>query len=74
MISLQLNMTQYYNQADGIPQFIVMMEDAQKNVKRAGIPIADIKLVMMTSAAVLAAQHFSQEVDDWESLPAIDHM
>jgi hypothetical protein len=27
MISLCLNMTQYYVQADGIPQFIVMMED-----------------------------------------------
>ena len=30
MISLCTNMTQYYVQADGIPQFIVMMEDAQK--------------------------------------------
>jgi hypothetical protein len=29
MISLCLNMTQYYIQGDGIPQFIVMMEDAQ---------------------------------------------
>ena len=30
MISLRTNMTQYYVQADVIPQFIVMMEDAQK--------------------------------------------
>ena len=30
MISLRTNMTQYYVQADGIPQFIIMMEDAQK--------------------------------------------
>jgi hypothetical protein len=29
MISLCLNMTQYYVQVDGIPHFIVMMEDAQ---------------------------------------------
>ncbi len=28
MISLHLNMTQYYIQVDGISQFIVMMEDA----------------------------------------------
>jgi len=27
---------------------------------------------MMASAAVLAAQHFPREVDDWEGLPAID--
>jgi hypothetical protein len=28
MISLCLNMTHYYIQADGIPQFIIIMEDA----------------------------------------------
>jgi hypothetical protein len=65
-------MTQYYVQADGIPQFIVMMEDAQKKAKRAGMPIADVELVMMASAAVLAAKHFPREVDDWEGLPAVD--
>jgi hypothetical protein len=30
MILLHTDMMQYYVQADGIPQFIVMMEDAQK--------------------------------------------
>jgi len=73
MISLRTNMTQYYVQADGIPQFIVMMEDAQKKAKRAGMPIGNVKLEMMASAAVLAAQHFPLEVDDWEGLPAVDH-
>jgi hypothetical protein len=73
MISLCINMTQYYVQADGIPQFIVMMEDAQKKAKRAGMPIADVELVMMALAAVLVAQHFPHEVDDWEGLPAVDH-
>jgi hypothetical protein len=34
------------------------------------MPIADSELVMMASAAVLAAQHFPHEVDDWEGLPA----
>ena len=38
MISLRTNMMQYYVQADGIPQFIVMMEDAQKKAKRAACP------------------------------------
>jgi hypothetical protein len=36
------------------------------------MPIADVELVMMASAAVLAAQHFPHEVDDWEGLPAVD--
>jgi hypothetical protein len=30
MILLHTDMMQYYVQADGIPRFIVMMEDAQK--------------------------------------------
>jgi hypothetical protein len=47
MILLHTDMMQYYVQVDGIPQFIIMMEDAQKKAKRAGMPIADIKLVMM---------------------------
>ena len=73
MISLRTNMHQYYTQADGIPWYIIMLEDAQKKSKRAGMPIADIKLVMMASAAVLAAQYFLREVDDWEGLPATLH-
>ncbi len=36
------------------------------------MPIADVELVMMASAAVLAAQHFPREVDDWEGLLAVD--
>ncbi len=75
MILLRTDMMQYYVQADGIPQFIVMMEDAQKKAKWAGMPIiANVKLVMMASAAVLAAQHFPRKVDDWEGLPAASHM
>jgi hypothetical protein len=50
------------------------MEDAQKKVKQASMPIADVKLVMLALATVLAAQHFPCEVDDWEGLPAIGHM
>jgi hypothetical protein len=69
MITLSTDMMQYYVQADGTPQFIVIMEDAQVKAKQAGMPIADLKLVMMSLAAFLAAQHFPQEVDDWEGLP-----
>jgi hypothetical protein len=64
MILLCTDMMQYYVQADGNSQFIVMMKDAQKRAKQAGMPIADVKLVMMASAAVLAAQHFQHEVDN----------
>ncbi len=68
MILLCTNMHQYYVHADGISQHIIMMEDAQKKAKRAGMPIANIELVMMASAAVLAAQHYPCKVDDWKGL------
>jgi hypothetical protein len=70
MISLCTNMHNYYTQADGIPQYINMLEGAQKKEMRAGMPNADVKLVMMASAAVLAAQHFPCKVNDWEGLPS----
>ena len=33
MLSLHTNMHQYYTQADGIPQYIIMLDDAQKKAK-----------------------------------------
>jgi len=39
MISLRTNMTQYYTQADGIPQYIVMMEDAKKRQNGRACPL-----------------------------------
>jgi hypothetical protein len=68
MITLYMNMMQHYVQVDCIPKFIVMMEDAQKKTTQAGMPIANVELVMMAVAAVLAAQHFPHKVDDWEGL------
>ena len=71
MLTLRTNMHGYYAQAGGIPQYIIMLEEAQKKAKRAGMPIADIKLVMIALAAVLTAMHFPRKVDDWEGLPAL---
>ena len=51
-----------------------MLEDAQKKAKQAGMPIANVELVMMASAAVLAAQHFLRKVNDWEGLPSASRM
>ncbi len=39
MITLRTNMIQYYLQAEGIPQFIVMMEDAQKRRNGRACPL-----------------------------------
>ena len=39
MILLCTNMHQYYLQADGIPQYIIMMEDTQKKQKGRAYPL-----------------------------------
>ena len=72
-LTLCTNMMQYCVQADSIPQYIVMMEDAQKKAKQAGMPIADVKLVMLASAAVITAQHFLHKVYNWEGLPVAEY-
>ncbi len=54
-ISLLTNMHPYHMQAISIPQYINMLEDAQKMAKWAGMPIANVELIMMALAAVLAA-------------------
>ncbi len=51
MITLRTNMHGCYAQVDGIPQYIIMLEEAQKKAKRAIMPIADIELVMMALVA-----------------------
>ncbi len=38
------------------------------------MPIANIELIMMALAAVLAAQHFPREVDNCEGLPVASHL
>jgi hypothetical protein len=73
IITLCTIMLQSYVEADGISVFIHMMKDAQKKAMRAGMPIANIKLVMMALAALLAAQHFPHEVNDWEGLLTKSH-
>jgi hypothetical protein len=74
MISLCTNMHNYYTRAEGIPQYINMLEDAQKKATQAGMPIANIELVMMASVAVLMAQHFPRKVNNWEGLPSASCM
>ena len=73
MLTLHTNMMQYYVQADSIPRYIPMMEDAQKKATWAGMPVVDVELVMLALAAVLMAQNFPCKVYYWEVLPAAAH-
>jgi hypothetical protein len=58
----------------GSPSISQCWRMPRKKAKRVGMPITDVELVMMASAAVLAVQHFPHEVDNWEGLPTASRM
>ncbi len=45
----------YYNEVEGIPEYINMLKDAQFKLKRANLPMTDAQLLAIASTAVLAS-------------------
>jgi len=69
LISLPTEMIGYYSEAEGIPEYINMMEDAQRKLARANLPMSDDQLVAIASTSVLASNHFPRPTDEWEARP-----
>ena len=69
LINLPSEMIGYYATAEGIPEYINALEDAQRKLARAKLPMADVQLLAMASTAVLASDHFPRTTDAWEALP-----
>lgn len=69
LVNLPTDMISYYAQADGIPKYINMMEEAQRKLARASLPMSDDQLLAIASTAVLASQHFPRTTDEWEARP-----
>jgi hypothetical protein len=58
----------YCAAAEGIPEYINMLEDAQRTSQRAAMPIADVQLVAIASTAVLGSQQYPRATEDLEAL------
>lgn len=72
LINLPTEMMTYYSISDGIPEYIDKLEDAQRKLARANLPMLDVQLLAIASTAVLAAQHFPRATDEWEAMaPAL---
>lgn len=69
LVSLPTEMMSYYQDAEGIPEYINMLEDAQRKLARANLPMSDDQLLAIASTAVLASDHFPRPTDEWEALP-----
>jgi hypothetical protein len=69
VVHLQTEMMTFYAKADGIPEYIDMLEEAQRKSIRAKLPISDEQLLAIASTAVLGSGHFPRPTDEWEALP-----
>ena len=63
-----MEMLGYYADAEGIREYINMLEDAQRKLARANLPMSDDQLLAIASTAILASDHFLRATDEWEAL------
>lgn len=68
VLTLQNEMQRYHLEAEGIPEYINSLEDAQKRAKRAKNPITDEMLVIIATNAMLSTVQFPWANDEWEDL------
>ena len=69
LVNLPTEMMKYYNDAEGIPEYINMLEEAQRKLARANLPMSDDQLLAIASTSILASGHFPRPTDEWEALP-----
>ena len=61
------NEMQCYNlEVEGIPQYINILEDAQKQAGRAGRKVADETLLLFASTVMLVTESYPQDNNDFE--------
>ncbi len=66
IVVLCSNMLPLYKNAASMPDFILAMEEAQKNAKHAELPILDIKLAMYAATSILQSGDYKKETNKWE--------
>ena len=59
-------MQRYHLEVEGIPEYINMLKDAQRQSGRAGPTIADETLLLFASTAMLTNEQFLRVNDNWE--------
>ena len=59
-------MQRYHLEVEGIPEYINMIEDAQRQAGRSGQTIADKTLFLFSSTAMLTTERFLRANENWE--------
>ena len=65
LLALHNEMQRYHLEVEGIPEYIHMLEDAQRQADRAGGKIADETLLLFASTAMLTSKRFPRANDNW---------
>jgi hypothetical protein len=70
IVALHSNMLLLYKNAASMPDFILAMEEAQKKMKCAELPILGIELAMYATTTILQSGDCKKETDKWEGCSA----
>ena len=65
-------MRRYHLEVEGIPEYINMLEDTQRQAGWAGRAISDKTLLLFASTAMLTSERFPQANDDWKDQAELD--
>ena len=66
LLALLNEMQRYHMEVEGIPEYINMLEDAQRQASRAGHAISDNTPLLFASTAMLTSERFPRANDAWE--------
>jgi hypothetical protein len=72
MVLLTIQISQYYEGTPDIPEYIFLLEDAQRKAARARLPITNQTLTVLASTTLLAAGTFPCTTELWEELDPAD--
>jgi hypothetical protein len=72
MVSLTIQMSQYYEGTPITPKYIQLLKDAQRKAAWAGLPVTDQTLTILASTALLAADTFPCTTIFWEELACVE--
>jgi len=73
-LGLQIAMKEFHHQAEGIPEYINLLEDAQRTAIRIdkNNPITNASVLVIATTAMIADGRFPRTTEEWEDLPATD--
>jgi hypothetical protein len=70
LVNLPTKMLLYYEEAKGIPEFLLKLAKAREKLARGGLPMSDQVLLATASSQVFKSMHFPEATREWERLPA----